>query len=1068
MASFADRLKRLEQTLLSEPPSNSDSVVSRLQKLEEFTNGILSKGSLVQRVANLEALAFGDPDQQSPVAPPKSTENIPEHALGLASEEASPIKVPRQSNTDDLLEVEDQIRKLQERRTELLRPSATMPVIKAATQRKDATAADVAAARMVSSLMRTVPERAASTVVQHADAQYSVLTKQPSAAERASAQFATRCDNRAAAVSAASSSSTERSSCAAKIADRSLAPQKTVAAQKPAVEAVRKVSPISVPSPHVTCKSSLLNEATVDKAAAQRAELEKLKAKKLAAAERLAAENAERASAVPAACTPASETPEAQTAAIGKATRVYDPTNNRVFSSCTNHALSATPTPARVEENTKPIGAVDVLSKALHKSGGGEAAAKFAVILRAWAREGRPYRGRVFSLEEVEAAVSTVAKAAETARLRSSGPKLSLKAPAGTWPPRDLLSAVAHVTNGLGSLPPGTAEGAAGPKLLESLYELAAAPGRHSEGLVSLVPGCGEAPVLAHHAVLATASPMLAAKFSGRWGEAGSVDCTPFSNACVKASVSFAYLARCEVPLVDVGSLFGLADMLQLSDLLEALTVRIQGLSMKAILLSLEAWAAETPTWEFGLSVASALAASFKRATVELEMPGVHPDVGWKFVKELHDILAGGPAGAGQQLRDWMDDEELSLKEAIESFFMAALGAASAAKRSDFMLLCAPCVRAILPDASAVRLVERMCSTKGMTTETESLQVWLAWTNASCGHVRFSLLWDFYEALHRHQRNSVVRPHQQLQPAEELVPAPTTEPDGLPESLESDFARAFVKAIERDHGAAPQWEFQLLAQQGERLALEESMQLFVRLLRHSSGLLVGLSPVAVLCILRQAAGDLPSLKVRISQPRHVSGIYAKRSADGAYEREGAESACPGGAGPALLLKAYPRRGTGSLSVAWSGMPIAELKQARREWRLETADTSEEQAPLGVSLDEAEDPARILARWWLRGEEAAGRSFFSTETDLKLEAEAASWADAAPYVSALSRWAEVGPDGRRPGSLQEVERLAETEGGARIVLQLCGAARLRGTAAKRLLETVDGSQEESRKRRMQQA
>ncbi|CAE8613217.1 unnamed protein product [Polarella glacialis] len=251
-----------------------------------------------------------------------------------------------------------------------------------------------------------------------------------------------------------------------------------------------------------------------------------------------------------------------------------------------------------------------LLVTALEKGGGG-ASGGCANLLRKWAREGRPYRGQVFQLQEVEDAIRAVAAqlvaangtavaaetlkakqeaAAQGAASQEAGEKSlgDVTMPSGNdeervvtvrardWPCKEVLDSAVNVACSLGPLRRElAAEDRARAEMLKSLY----APGLvngcsagHAKHADVQVKSRRDASVGAHRDILSAVSEVLKCKFNSSFADATStcIDATMFEMPIVRAAVEFAYLGRCQLPLGDLGLLFGLADFWQFQLLSEA------------------------------------------------------------------------------------------------------------------------------------------------------------------------------------------------------------------------------------------------------------------------------------------------------------------------------------------------------------------------------------------------------------------------------------------------------------------------------------------------------------------
>lgn len=683
---------------------------------------------------------------------------------------------------------------------------------------------------------------------------------------------------------------------------------------------------------------------------------------------------------------------------------------------------------------------LDILAIALEKSGSAEAAERFGVLLRRWALEGRPYRGRTFQLAEVEAAIVTATKNCSWVKGDKSSQSEEVRpdAPENTpelgrllevhatieWPPTRMLDAAADATRALGKLPAGAAEGEHRAKLLPALFELTGADSGSKACDVEFTAADGEA-IRAHRAILVTVSPVLGCRFSGRFADAGNrVDASEFSASAVGAAIEFVYLGQCRVKQQDFSALFAIADKYDIEILTEAVLQRVSTLPTMVCLDALATWDADACGPEgpaaLGEAFAQNITLGLSQAAAALEATEAFQyfPLGWRFVREFQGVLAAQSAEALFRVRQWILSKG-QLGDALEKLVINALSQARTASAGDIKSLNAVQIKALLSNATACRICEDLCARVGFYNEEKQLSPWLRW--AHTGNYSFSMLWQVYQFV----RN--LRPQPRI-PEDAPPTAVETAPQELPEDIEKGFAFAIADAVQHSASAAAQWDELLWApDQGPWPVLQESVQLLALVLRNCRSLPKYSSARAVQRIICKAAASDPPASVRIMGPDAIAGVYNR---DGVLFSR----CCTAGTSSSTMLPTVLRRvGRGAVKVEWKGIPTETIRVARVEWKVQAAtDDKDVDTPLAIALDEVEDPCKIMTSWWIRG--AGGR--FRLDHSIEVVRETLSPEGVKPYVDAVVDWAKGG------GSMVDLARLAGTGGNCHqdpTLMQVCRAA-----------------------------
>jgi len=357
---------------------------------------------------------------------------------------------------------------------------------------------------------------------------------------------------------------------------------------------------------------------------------------------------------------------------------------------------------------------------------------------------------------------------------------------------------------------------------------------------------------------------------------------------------------------------------------------------------------------------------------------------------------------------------------------VAALGIA---RHSDLRPLVA--LRVLLTDESMLRIARKLHASPGVTDEVGQMRPWVTWAS-DCGQ-HFAQLWALY---------SVVRSTISEGVAVGAGGGATAgEVPELPRAAEHAFAVAFAESLGKDPQAPAQWESRH-ASGLQSPALDESLRLISRMLRHNPGALRHFTAAGALRVLRAAIALVPSSAVRVSGPEALAGIYRVQGKDGAslgpFIRD-----VQGPGSPCLVLRRVLRTGptAASIHINWDGIPKEMLRSTKSEWRLQKAEDDEEaDVPMALSLEETADPADIQGTWWLC---TGKRQTFRRDRpgNLQVAREAVAKADLAPVVAALTSWVRHG------GVLPEFAKLGRAACPDPVLIQLCCAAavELQGAA-----------------------
>jgi len=632
--------------------------------------------------------------------------------------------------------------------------------------------------------------------------------------------------------------------------------------------------------------------------------------------------------------------------------------------------------------------AAALVLRALQCSGNASAAERYGKEFRRWAQEGRPYRGQVFSTADVDAAlaaykrfvhlkVQEVQAEFQKSRVKSEEGQAEGKKPQSTvrlctvkaakdfpCPTRDVVDASQEIAQCLGPQP---RQISADVNLLPALHELASGAGV-AAGDVRVCAADGL--VYAHCKILSAASRVLQCKFDGRFNSSNrDVDAGAFRQSVVQAAVSFIYLGICQVPREEIHTLFALADLWQVSELMAAVLAVVSEMPPIVCVKELAEWEDDGSGGlaRFSAALVQRAAWGFNHCAESLRpLPRTSPVLGqaprrvddedgwakesrklfaelaeanapvWLFVRDLCKELEKLPAASLARLRStWVtsgdDANELRegqedgdddvgeinsqpLARALEKFFTAAL---PTGRREELRLLATLRLR-ILPHFNALRVVRNVAAAGGIVDESGAVWPWAYWTHAS--GLNFTQLWSYYNMLRRCPRRPTMP---QVGPATDFPDllgggGGNTDGDPLPEDLEKEFAMAFAGSLEHDSEAALRWESLLVEDpHGIRWpALDESLHLLARFIQGSPARLAGLPPTAALRVLRIAMAALPSAAVQLSgaeaQANKLGGLYcATKSSTAASSSHSGKSVKRWrregvAASPALELRKVPR------------------------------------------------------------------------------------------------------------------------------------------------------------------
>lgn len=722
-----------------------------------------------------------------------------------------------------------------------------------------------------------------------------------------------------------------------------------------------------------------------------------------------------------------------------------------------NRSLCEPPTQRPAATPSQP--GARLLASALEKCSNAQEVLRFANLLRAWAHERRPYRGHIFSTQEIDEAVSAFsskqmlksskdqmdettssvhdASTRDDIHKEIGNKNVGMTVPLATiyvkvnathaWPPPSMADTVLKVACNLGPCPTPstTAFGSKTLALLQKLFNLTSSSKTSDFQVSTQQTGVL---IWAHRDILSITSPVIACLHNSNGSLTKSCwNASLFSTAVVQAAKRFMYLGECEVDVADLRSLYRLADIWQVSVLQQTILELADHLAAAHSIVALAGGPQDTfDESDLVRALIARSSAGFDFAATQLE---VNPPQweGWMFLEEWHQALSFRCPSTVSSLQRW-NTSNLDLKKQVRRFFVAALKVAPLSS-IHWQRLSATPVRSILSDAEVYQVVDRLCLEMGVRDGGGGggAKPWVHWAFSSRGQT-FSQIWTLYLQLKNHLGT--------ISAVQEQASSTTSsfEEEGmLPDGLEDSFAAAIADALEA-HAASVgdchlQWEQLLLDSTPPYPVIQRSMMHVARILKISSRRLIGFSSRAVLHILREALVDVPADVIRVQGHAAVEGMYKRATVSGAqFYRTGETTLSP------LVLHRIPRK---SVRVAWKGVPASDLQRARVEWKIQAkSDDAETDMPLAIALTETQDPCKIGARWLIAG--SKGRF---APGDMCVTAEALSPEDAAPFVAAVLMWVKEGGD-----LTALVDTVNEDVDGTAVIAQICQIALAQDRAA----------------------
>lgn len=727
------------------------------------------------------------------------------------------------------------------------------------------------------------------------------------------------------------------------------------------------------------------------------------------------------------------------------------------------------------------------LLNAVQSSGSVAAAPKFFVLLKKWAKEGRPYKGRIFSIADVEAAMkafmvqhkssgtpqvlnraySETASRQESSEATERQVTLQARSP---WPTKELADAAAKMVADLNAVAGMRGSSAvSNGRLLKSFYDHAEKPLPEGGGDVS-IEACGEAPLRAHSAALAAVSHVLACKFDGRFGAAGgNVNARDFRPEIVRIALQFVYGGSCMASEHDLGELFALADFWALQILKDAVFDHVSAMRPIPALASLATFdvKAISPP-ELGEKIAAraadafqlaagkltraprepmpqqaALGKNFKKAEEEwaqkmmldrsLWSTKVAPV--WQFARELKDAISSwSPEDCTRVRSMWIESEGSVLGKALEEFFRKTLLTGAREQVELIMNL----RELLLPHSLSLKVARCLVDDPGFVDETGQLHAWMDWVMDK--RLSFQKQWVFYCTIRNAHSQKAARmlgatedPTTAGLPEAPADSAPSA--SRLPEIVEKTFAMAFSVSLSCGE-SANRWAGLLEHNAGTSEALDESVRLVAHFITRSRGALGNLTPKGVLRVLEYAIRDLPTAAVSLKGPdflKDILGVYTTGDApsSGSFRRMNTAESLR-----SLVLRRVQRAASGidfstessTLAMDWTGVPSNVLRAARFEWKIQRAEDSMDDVPLAVALDPAKDPTQICSPWYIYV--AKTRKFHECSA-LRVSNEVFSQDGASPVCAALVTWAHSRAAFQKCTSLsliRELCQLVKAEGG----------------------------------------
>jgi hypothetical protein len=338
----------------------------------------------------------------------------------------------------------------------------------------------------------------------------------------------------------------------------------------------------------------------------------------------------------------------------------------------------------------------------------------------------------------------------------------------------------------------------------------------------------------------------------------------------------------------------------------------------------------------------------------------------------------------------------------------------------------------------------------GLVDETGQLRAWIDWT---CdGNLSFASLWSFYSTLRSQYSHALADDNAGAEGSDQVpVPEQTSTGIAMPRLVETAFAAAFASSLENRESAG-RWSALLEHDiAGAWPALEESFHMVSRFVGRSRGALGKLSASGVLRVLKHSTVHLPTGAVHVDVVSQMPNSQTLNRLTGIYKPVGKERASqafiriPDSADtegqPKLMLRRCSRDdyGSSSFNLNWTGVPVSLLRAARIEWKILPADAFQDDEPLAIALDNADEPSNITAQWWIH----FGKKFHQIPgVQVRISKQAFDETESRPFQAAIVTWAlkHASEAGSSSSELRELIHLAKDRGEeAKALLQLCEMA-----------------------------
>mmetsp|Transcript_35364 Transcript_35364/g.82676 ORF Transcript_35364/g.82676 Transcript_35364/m.82676 type:complete len:822 (+) Transcript_35364:103-2568(+) len=522
--------------------------------------------------------------------------------------------------------------------------------------------------------------------------------------------------------------------------------------------------------------------------------------------------------------------------------------------------------PAAPNSKVQPSQRTEILVKALSRARS-DAVRPLATVLRNWASQGKAYKGHVFSVEEVEAALASLpqgslvgaegdargsssdapASQTETPTPEEDGssrrlvtitadPQMKLESPAVFavgWPPPKLRQALMEISKRLDGGKVGLSEStfsAASCSILQTMHQLCCEEDPHdgSDPLPSDVNiATQEGTVRAHRCVLEATCYFFERAASDDFRRPSETsDASSFPRNVVQAAVEFAYFGKCRLPLDDVGTLHALGDFWVSSALLQAVSRRVAVMPPLCCLRVLADWTKDMPSAALARTITERAAAGFSRAAQSL--PGTQ-ETAIEFAVMLSQHMKFVADSGYERLQAWLEEEPLRgavmtyMVSSLRSFSSTRLATAThdqftkergkaappAGPKLEIGLIDALCgyeMRCLLPAELLREIARTLCQEEGvLNQELGDVQPWVQWAYAG-SQPSFANIRLLYDIVQEH-RDSFGRAVMSLPASAQLR---VTNVEVMLRTSEAGFSQGFVEALHL-RNEADAWQTQISA-----------------------------------------------------------------------------------------------------------------------------------------------------------------------------------------------------------------------------------------------------------------